>query len=153
MKKTKGKRKSEPESIILPEVKDIPGQENIRPPRIREMEDTTISSSGEEGEGILDELNSEEENNLLFNDDDLNVTDAERDLLNRTDRPSTDEQADREKMKLDDTDGEDPLNEEANPSDMGEDLDVPGAELDDEDEDIGEEDEENNAYSQSQKDS
>jgi len=30
---------------------------------------------------------------------------------------------------------------------MGEDLDVPGAELDDEDEDKGEEDEENNPYS------
>jgi hypothetical protein len=32
-------------------------------------------------------------------------------------------------------------------SDLGEDLDIPGSELDDADEEIGEEDEENNYYS------
>lgn len=47
-------------TIDMPEVKDIPGQENIRPPKINEMADTTISSADEEGEGLLDDLNSEE---------------------------------------------------------------------------------------------
>lgn len=41
------------------------------------------------------------------------------------------------------------LNEESSADDFtGEDLDIPGAELDDANEEIGEEDEENNGYSQ-----
>lgn len=49
---------------------------------------------------------------------------------------------------LDDTDEDGtPLNENADIKDMGADLDVPGAELDDVDEAVGEEDEENNYYS------
>ena len=41
------------------------------------------------------------------------------------------------------------LNEESSADDLtGEDLDIPGSELDDANEDIGEEDEENNGYSQ-----
>lgn len=47
----------------MPEVKDIPGQEHIRPPRIREMMDITVASSGDEGMGLLDDLNKEEEDN------------------------------------------------------------------------------------------
>jgi hypothetical protein len=49
---------------------------------------------------------------------------------------------------LDNTDGEYPLNEESDPMDLGDDLDVPGSELDDDNEELGEEDEENNSYSQ-----
>ncbi len=140
--------KSEKETTIdMPEVKDIPGQENVRPPRMREMEDTTASSADEEGEGILDELNSDEGGDDELMDDNSNVSRIERDLLRKSDRPATDEDEDLEDMKLDSTDDEDPLNEGSNPMDMGEDLDVPGAELDDDDEDLGEEDEENNAYS------
>ncbi|MBO9657917.1 MAG: hypothetical protein J7527_03750 [Chitinophagaceae bacterium] len=138
--------KSEKEiTIDMPEVKDIPGQENIRPPHMREMADTTASSADEEGEGILDDLNSDEDDELM--DDNSNVSRIERDLLRKSDRPVTGEDEDLEEMKLDSTDDEDPLNEGSNPLDMGEDLDVPGADLDDDDEELGEEDEENNAYS------
>jgi hypothetical protein len=51
--------------------------------------------------------------------------------------------------KLDDLDEDgDPLNETDVPGDLaGDDLDVPGEDLDDDDEKIGEEDEENNYYS------
>ncbi|MET0462543.1 MAG: hypothetical protein ABW007_05300 [Chitinophagaceae bacterium] len=133
-------------TIDMPEVKDIPGQENIRPPHLREMSDVTASSAGEEGEGILDDLNKEDEDDELM-DDQSNVSSIERDLLNKSDRPVTDEDEDLENMKLDSSDDEDPLNEGSNPMDMGEDLDIPGADLDDDDEDLGEEDEENNAYS------
>jgi hypothetical protein len=50
--------------------------------------------------------------------------------------------------ELDNTDGDgDPLNEEGEETFTGNDLDVPGSELDDADEAIGEEDEENNYYS------
>lgn len=45
-----------------------------------------------------------------------------------------------------DEDGE-LLNEESEPDNTGEGLDVPGSEFDDENEAIGEEDEENNSYS------
>lgn len=133
-------------TIDMPEVKDIPGQEHIRPPRMREMMDVTASSDGEEGVGILDDLNSETDDDTVT-DDSANVSNIERALLQSTDRPATDETRDRRKLLLDQTDGETPLNESANPEDMGEDLDVPGAELDDDEEDIGDEDEENNAYS------
>lgn len=50
-------------NLDMPEVKDIPGQEHIRPPRIRGMIDITVASSGEEGRGLLDDLNKEEEDN------------------------------------------------------------------------------------------
>jgi len=137
----------------MPEVKDIPGQENIRPPKIREMMDTTASSDDEEGIGVLDELNTEHPpvspiDNLVNASPDpaTDVTEEEKKLLERADRPLTDDTENVQKLALDNTDGEDPLNESGNPVDMGVDLDVPGAELDDDNEEIGEEDEENNAY-------
>jgi len=48
-------------NLAMPEVKDIPGQEHIRPPRFRAMMDITVASAGEEGEGVLDDLNKEED--------------------------------------------------------------------------------------------
>lgn len=56
-----------------------------------------------------------------------------------------------ERAQLDDTDDDgEPLNEKSSASDQsGRDLDVPGAEDDDDNEDIGEEDEENNEFSRS----
>jgi hypothetical protein len=139
----------ERKNIILmdmPEVKDIPGQENIRPPHMREMMDTTISSADEEGEGLLDDLNKEDNDDELTGDE-SNVSAAERNLLTQADRPVTEEVKDRKKLSVDKTDGRDILNEEGDPLDMGSDLDIPGSELDDDDEELGEEDEENNSYS------
>jgi hypothetical protein len=46
--------KSETAVMDLPEVKDIPGQENIEPMPLGELADTTISSDDEEGVGVLD---------------------------------------------------------------------------------------------------
>ncbi|HTL10488.1 MAG TPA: hypothetical protein VL307_19570 [Chitinophagaceae bacterium] len=146
----------QPETVIMdmPEVKDIPGQENVVPPQFKEMQDVTISSADEEGEGILDDLNSEEEDEDETSDD-ATVTPLEKSLLKKSASfvPNA-ERDDLEKMSLDtrDADGE-LLNEKSFAEDrMGGDLDVPGADLDDEDEDLGEEDEENNLYSQSQRD-
>jgi hypothetical protein len=133
-------------TIDLPEVKDIPGQENIRPPRIREMEDVTIASDDEEGKGILDNLNNEGEEPVTFNGEN-NVSKAESKLLSDADFPTNGETADLDQLDLDDSDGEDLLDENGSPRDFGEDLDIPGTELDDEDEVIGSEDEENNGYS------
>lgn len=127
-------------SIEIPDVKDIPGQQHIHPPRLNEMVDTTASSADEEGEHIF----KDEE------DDASDVTETEREVLEKSANSmgSEDDEA-WEKIQLDavDEDGE-KLNEK---NDLfGEDLDVPGAEQDDDDEDIGEEDEENNSYSWSQ---
>lgn len=58
------------------------------------------------------------------------------------------DQLKRSELDTTDDDGT-PLNEESSGTDLsGEDLDIPGAEADDADEEIGEEDEENNGYSQ-----
>lgn len=79
---------------------------------------------------------------------DADVSKEERLLLSKADRPETDETKDLEKLALDKTGNNSRTNEKGNPLDMGADLDIPGAELDDQDEIIGEEDEENNSYSQ-----
>ena len=147
MKSKKAKPTTDQEIIIdMPEVKDIPGQEHVKPPRFESMIDTTNSSAGEEGEGLLDDLNSEESDEIT--DSSTNISRSEKKLLKQTDRPITEETKDLQKLALDKTDGEDRLNEESDPLDLGEDLDIPGSELDDDDEKIGEEDEENNKYSQ-----
>ena len=130
------------DTIDMPEVKDIPGQENIRPPHLREMMDTTISSADEEGEGILDDLNKEADDEIITGNN--NVSNAEKKLLEKTDRSLNDEETDRQKLALDNTDGEDLLNENADPENLGEDLDIPAG---DETDEPGEEDEENGLYS------
>ena len=137
--------KDESVTIDMPEVKDIPGQEHIKPPHMREMADSTPSSADEEGEGILDDLNEEDETEALVSTSD--VTEEEIEQLDETDRPVTEETRDLRKLALDKDEDIEDLNEEGDPLDMGEDLDIPGSELDDEDEENGEEDEENNSYS------
>ena len=128
-------------TLDLPEVKDIPGQEHVRPFLPGEMADTTISSADEEGNKLLD---TDED---IMADNGTNVTNIERDLLQRSSESMStadDEQLNLATLDNTDEDGT-PLNEKVNMS--GSDLDVPGAEDDDANEKIGEEDEENNAYS------
>lgn len=124
-----------PDRINLPDAEDIPGQENIKPAPLGELADTTASSADEEGEGTLDE------EPLVTGDS--NVTAEEQELLDEAAEsdPAYRDERNLRDSELDnrDDDGE-PLNEAG-------DLDVPGAELDDEGEDIGAEDEENNPYS------
>ncbi len=69
--------KSETAIIDLPEVKDIPGQENIVPMPLGELADTTISSDDEEGVGILDY------------DDDDDVINTSGEVTNRGNEEST----------------------------------------------------------------
>jgi len=131
------------EAILdLPDVKDIPGQEYIHAPNPGEYADTTISSADEEGDNIW----ADEE----VVDNSSTVSNLERKLLDDSanDMPTKDEQLLR-RASLDSTDNEGtPLNEKTSFNALsGSDLDVPGAEEDDQNEDIGEEDEENNPYS------
>lgn len=126
----------------LPDVKDIPGQEHIQVPPLVELADTTASSADEEGEGIFEDAKDSGEDPFLSN-----VSPEEREALaDAAEKLPTRDQdnLDRAKLQQRDEDGE-PLNEASNLS--GSDLDVPGSEADDLNEEIGEEDEENNNYS------
>ncbi len=78
-----------------------------------------------------------------------NVTDLDRQLLDNAGADFQDKE-NLQRSLLDDTDEDGtPLNEESGTSAIGGgDLDVPGSDLDDADEKIGEEDEENNSYSE-----
>ena len=128
-------------TLDLPEVKDIPGQEHVRPLPAGEMADTTISSADEEANKLLDT----DEDILL--DKELNVSSTERGLLQRSSESMAtldDEQLNIAALDSTDDDGE-KLNESSDIS--GNDLDVPGSDEDNANEEIGEEDEENNFYS------
>jgi hypothetical protein len=132
--------KKDKKTMDLPEVRDIPGQENIKPPRLGELADTTASSADEEGDDVLED------------DDDLdlakgtNVSRAERRDLARAAKGEDGTEDDvLDEAALDSTDDDgDPLNEDSFGRELsGDDLDVPGAE----EEEPGFEDEENEEYS------
>src|SRR6187549_1480421 len=140
-KRDKELLKPDEATLDLPEVKDIPGQEHVRPLPPGEMADTTISSSDEEANELLDT------DEVILTDKNLNVTNSERDLLQRSNESMAtldDEQLNIGDLDKTDDEGE-MLNEKSDRS--GGDLDVPGSEEDDANDKIGEEDEENNSYS------
>jgi len=140
--KDKSEMTQELNVINLPDVEDIPGQENIVPAPMGEMADETIASADEEADELF--------GNDIDENADSNVSQSEKDDLEKTanDMPSEDNTNLRE-ASLDNTDNDGtPLNEGSFKNDIaGDDLDVPGADDDDEEEEIGEEDEENNDYS------
>lgn len=120
-------------NLDLPDVEDIPGQEYVRPPKMNEFADTTISSDDEEGENVFNENEW---------DDDSDVSEEEKEDLEATSESmsSEDDRAIKE-LKLDQVDFEgELLNEEDD--EFGEDLDIPGADHDDDE--IEDEDEDNN---------
>lgn len=143
------KMKSETFVIDLPEVSDIPGQENIVVPNLGEMQDVTISSDDEEGFGLFDDDEGDEDTDLIMGNE-ADVSATERSLLRKADEdmPAEDDPLLRQ-AGLDKTDNEgDVLNEGSLATDVsGADLDMAGTDADDPMESIGEEDEENNAYS------
>jgi hypothetical protein len=86
------------------------------------------------------------------NEMEANISAEEMEMLESLETDADGEDADR--VYLDNTDADGTrLNEKSGVnSETGDDLDIPGAELDDENEEIGEEDEENNSYSQADTD-
>lgn len=137
------KLKPEETVINLPDVEDIPGQANVKPPETNQEEDLTIASDDEEGVGIFEEENGEDE---IGQNNDTNVSRQERELLRDAETLDNADDEDLKRARLDDRDFEgEKLNEKTTQD--GKDLDVPGQEADDNNEDIGEEDEENNEYS------
>lgn len=142
--------KPENTTIDMPDVSDIPGQENIQVPGLGEMSDTTISSADEEGDEIWEEDIDTSDDALMPADADSTVSQQEKDTLSRTemDVPSNDNTNLRHDA-LDSYDEEgDPLNEDIGAdSASARDIDTAVVMNDDANEDIGEEDEENNTYS------
>jgi len=132
---------SEETILDLPEVKDIPGQEHVRPLPPGEMADTTISSADEEGDNLF------KDDEDILEDVATNVTPVEKELLKKSSESmETRDDIQLQQAKLDQTDDDgEVLNESTDQS--GKELDVPGSEDDDANEEIGEEDEENNPFS------
>ncbi len=137
-------------TIDMPDVSDIPGQENIVVAGLGEMADTTISSGDEEGDEIWSEEIDTDDDALMPADADSTVSQEEKDTLSRTemDVPSEDNTNLRH-AALDAYDDEgEPLNEAGGATDIsGKDIDTTIVMNDDANEEIGEEDEENNTYS------
>jgi hypothetical protein len=142
------KLKPEETFIDLPDVSDIPGQENVSAPVIGEMADTTISSADEEGDGIFDDDDEDVDVEYIMGTEGDVHSDERRALEDETYMPTRDENNLRN-ARMDNTDfhGEN-LNEKGFGDERsGKDLDVPGTSADNRNEEIGEEDEENNEYS------
>lgn len=144
--KDKRELENETTQIDLPDVNEIPGQEYIKPAPMGDLADVTMSSADEEGDDLFGDDIDEE----IENDPDSNVSQSEKNDLENTfsDMP-TEADTNLRLAALDNTDDDGtPLNEGSFKNNLsGTDLDVPGADLDDADEAIGEEDEENNDYS------
>lgn len=141
--------KSETTYIDLPDVNDIPGQEFVHAPGLGELADTTISSEDEEADYLWAESNNTETKDELTNGDNNDVSQEEKDILDRTfeDLPTQDN-ANLRHATVDEYDSEgEPLNEAGADALSGHDLDTTIVDSDDAMENIGEEDEENNIYS------
>lgn len=92
-----------------------------------------------------EDKNPAKENEIERNLEDLNYP-ASEDIYNQEDKL---EDINPEEISTDKTISQDNHEWKQNSDKLGNDLDVPGSELDDEQEDIGSEDEENNFYSES----
>jgi hypothetical protein len=140
--------KKEKNTIDMPEVRDIPGQEHVRPPRLGELADETASSADEEGDDVLGPLDSGEDKDFRL-DRSSNVTAEERaDLaLSARDDSGEDEETLRTGL-LDSTDEEgDPLNEKSFGEGRNDDLSADDLDVPEGDDQEGDEDEENEDYS------
>jgi hypothetical protein len=117
-------------TIDLPDVEDIPGQENIKVPKLGEFADTTASSAGEEGDDLFDDAAEK--------GDPSDVSRTERILLQKSasQTPGDESEEDARGASLDGTDEDGtPLNEGSLATDRyGEDLDLPESEEVDEEE-------------------
>ena len=143
------KMQNETVIINLPDVSDIPGQENIVVPYFGEMADTTISSDDEEGIGLFDDDEENEDTDLVMGNE-ADVSEMEQTMLKRADEDMPDEDDPLLRTaELDNTDNEgDVLNEGSLATDVGGgDLDTATNDEDLENDTMGQGDEENASYS------
>jgi len=142
------KMKTETVIIDLPDVSDIPGQENIVVPDLGEMADTTISSDDEEGLGLFGDDDGDEDTDLVMGNE-ADVTATEQSVLRSADEDLPFEDPRLRKSELDRTDDQgDLLNEGSLATDVsGGDLDTATNEENLDNEALGQGDEENATYS------
>lgn len=148
-KRRKEKLAQDESYIELPDVSDIPGQENIVNAGVPgAMSDTTISSEDEEGIRKGWDILAEDDNVNIVMGTDADVTEEDLAMLGDPDQDqdmNEDELIRKEGLDNTDFDG-DPLNEAAvDEASTGDDLDVPEEENDDPKKDM--DDEENDYYS------
>ena len=126
--------------------KDFYNEEDIVSAPFAELAEVTVASAGKEDDGIFgDDIDGSTEDDLGSN-----VSASEKkDLEKAANEMPTEDNINLREAALDNTDEDGtPLNEGSfNNNITGTDLDVPGADEDDEPEEIGEEDEEKNEYS------
>ena len=146
------KLKPEETTIDLPDVKDIPGQEFVHAPNIGEMADTTAASDDEEGRGVFDL--DESEDFTPGNEGDVSREEREA-LRDTTYMPTRDEDRLRQ-ARMDNVDFQgEPLNEASfgeGQSLSGADLDMDAANDETRTDAMGQGDEENKLYSESDTD-
>ncbi|HEX8331293.1 MAG TPA: hypothetical protein VF622_01655 [Segetibacter sp.] len=135
--------------LDLPDVSDIPGQEHILPPQMESFADTTISSDDEEGEGLFEDDETDEDTDLIMGTE-ADVSEEEKITLQRADEdmPTIDD-ARLRASALDNEDFEgDPLNEAGLGEDVsGGDIDTAVADDNMDLEALGQGDEENQTFS------
>jgi hypothetical protein len=150
----KEKLKNEEIIMDLPEVSDIPGQENIEPLPFGELADTTIASDDEEGVDVFDDDDDDEDINedgsiemIAGTEGDVNPSERHA-LEDDTYLPTADENNLR-RATMDNTDFQgEPLNEESfGDVESGSGLDVPGSQDETRTSSMGQGDEENKNYS------
>ncbi len=140
--------KKDKNTIDLPEVSDIPGQEHIKAPRLGELADTTASSDDEEGDDILedgdDDLRLDGRSNV-----ESNVSKDEKTMLGSIDRRRDDSEDESLRTGLLDSTDEDgtPLNEKSFGNERNDDLSADDLDVPRESDDDIDEDEENEDYS------
>src|SRR5215216_3018525 len=131
------KLKPEETFIDLPDVSDIPGQENVSAPRLGEMADTTISSADEEGDELFDDENEDGDVKYVMGMEGDVRRDERRALEDDAYMPTRDENNLRN-AKMDNVDFQgEALNEKSFGDERsGKDLDVPGTSADNRNEEI-----------------
>ena len=142
------KKKLQPEetTIDLPDVSDIPGQENVTVPPLGELADTTISSADEEGEGIFEEEDADVDLRMGTRAD---VGSDERRGLEDDEYMPTRDEDNLRNARMDNVDFQgEPLNERSFGEERsGKDLDIPGNTDETRTDAMGQGDEENKHYS------
>ena len=142
------REKLQPEetTIDLPDVSDIPGQENVTVPPLGELADTTISSADEEGEGIFEEEDADVDLRMGTRAD---VGSDERRGLEDDEYMPTRDEDNLRNARMDNVDFQgEPLNERSFGEERsGKDLDIPGNTDETRTDAMGQGDEENKHYS------
>lgn len=138
------KMQADVNEVTLPDEEEIAGQEQTHPAASEGAHDAILSEDREAGESMLsdgpDQQAASQESDVGEEEKRLLATAA-------TDSPGDDQSLRDAALDSTDEDGT-PLNEDSFDKNISpSDLDVPGAGLDDDEEQLGEEDEENNEYS------